>query len=255
VQKLIFLGAGGSCIQSIEHPGCVWDVTFLPNGDLVTACSDGVARVWTRDSQHSASLEELEAYKSLILTRKMQTKTVGGVKVDNLPGLEALQQPGAKDGQTRIVREGDSGVAYSWNAKEYKWDKIGEVVDGPGDNLDKKSLNGVTYDYVFDVDIGDGLPTRKLPYNHGQNPYDVADQWLANEELPAGYREQVVQFILQNTGSTAAPPQFDPAFVDPYTGGKSLSIISASISYTICNPMVAVALLEELDTLMSITAK
>jgi phospholipase A-2-activating protein len=162
---------------------------------------------------------------------------------------------GAKDGQTRIVREGDSGVAYSWNAKEYKWDKIGEVVDGPGDNLDKKSLNGVTYDYVFDVDIGDGLPTRKLPYNHGQNPYDVADQWLANEELPAGYREQVVQFILQNTGSTAAPPQFDPAFVDPYTGGKSLSIISASISYTICNPMVAVALLEELDTLMSITAK
>ncbi len=88
-----------------------------------------------------------------------------------------------------------------------------------------------------------------------ENPYDVADQWLANEELPAGYREQVVQFILQNTGSTAAPPQFDPAFVDPYTGGKSLSIISASISYTICNPMVAVALLEELDTLMSITAK
>ncbi len=73
MQKLIFLGAGGSCIQSIEHPGCVWDVTFLPNGDLVTACSDGVARVWTRDSQHSASLEELEAYKSLILTRKMQT--------------------------------------------------------------------------------------------------------------------------------------------------------------------------------------
>ncbi|CAM6039015.1 unnamed protein product [Sphagnum compactum] len=212
---------GGSCIQSIEHPGCVWDVTFLPNGDLVTACSDGVARVWTRDSQHSASLEELEAYKSLILTRKMQTKTVGGVKVDNLPGLEALQQPGAKDGQTRIVREGDSGVAYSWNAKEYKWDKIGEVVDGPGDSLDKKSLNGVTYDYVFDVDIGDGLPTRKLPYNHGQNPYDVADQWLANEELPAGYREQVVQFILQNTGSTAAPPQFDPAFVDPYTGANA----------------------------------
>jgi hypothetical protein len=31
---------------------------------------------------------------------------------------------GAKDGQTRIVREGDSGVAYSWNAKEYKWDKV-----------------------------------------------------------------------------------------------------------------------------------
>jgi hypothetical protein len=73
--------------------------------------------------------------------------------------------------------------------------------------------------------------------------------------LPAGYREQVVQFILQNTGSTAAPAQFDPAFVDPYTGGKSLLIIAASISYIICNPMVALALLEELDTLMSKATK
>lgn len=39
--------ASGECLQTIEHPGCVWDVTFLDNGDVVSACSDAVARVWT----------------------------------------------------------------------------------------------------------------------------------------------------------------------------------------------------------------
>ena len=84
--------------------------------------------------------------------------------------------------------------------------KIGEVVDGPDDNLRRPVFDGIEYDYgqnlmffdnfnmvdhlsisfnffffffgnkqrfslvlccysVFDVDIGDGEPIRKLPYN------------------------------------------------------------------------------------------
>jgi WD40 repeat protein len=70
---LLALIAGGVCIQSIEHPGCVWDVNFLPNGDLVTACSDGVARVWTREKQRYAPVEEMEGLQSLISTRKSAT--------------------------------------------------------------------------------------------------------------------------------------------------------------------------------------
>lgn len=31
---------------------------------------------------------------------------------------------GSSDGQTKIVREGDNGVAYSWNRREQKWDKV-----------------------------------------------------------------------------------------------------------------------------------
>lgn len=56
-----------------------------------------------------------------------------------------------------------------------------------------------------------------------ENPYDVADQWLLNEELPMAYRQQVVEFILQNTGQQQPSiPQFDPSFADPYTGCESL---------------------------------
>lgn len=34
--------------QTLEHPSNLWGVAFLPNGDLVTACSDHVARIWTQ---------------------------------------------------------------------------------------------------------------------------------------------------------------------------------------------------------------
>ncbi|KAL6880418.1 hypothetical protein ACP4OV_011983 [Aristida adscensionis] len=207
------------CVQSIEHPGCIWDAKFLENGDIVTACSDGIARIWTTDNSRFCSDEELAAYTDLISQYTLSRKTVGGLKLMDLPGIEALQVPGNSDGQTLIVREGDNGVAYSWNSRELKWDKIGEVVDGPGDSAQGQVLDGVRYDFVFNVDIGDGEPIRKLPYNRSDDPYAVADKWLLKENLPLTYRQQVVEFILQNSGQNNFVP--DPSFRDPYTGANA----------------------------------
>ncbi|KAG4205674.1 hypothetical protein ERO13_A04G117600v2 [Gossypium hirsutum] len=209
----------GVCVQSLEHPSCVWDAKFLENGDIVTACSDGVVRIWTVDQENIADPVELEAYASELSEYKLSRKSVGGLKLVDLPGLEALQIPGTSDGQTKIVREGDNGVAYSWNMREQKWDKIGEVVDGPDDSMKRSVHDGVQYDYVFDVDIGDGEPIRKLPYNRSDNPYDTADKWLLKENLPLSYRQQIVEFILQNTGQKDF--NIDPTFRDPYTGSSA----------------------------------
>ncbi|KAJ0963346.1 hypothetical protein J5N97_028468 [Dioscorea zingiberensis] len=223
----------GLCIQSIEHPGCVWDAKFLSNGDIVTACSDGIIRIWTSHSDLVAESNELDAYEIELSQYKSSRKKVGGLKLTDLPGLEALQIPGTSDGQTKVIREGDNGVAYSWNFRDHKWDKIGEVVDGPGDSTGNQVIDGVRYDYVFDVDIGDGEPIRKLPYNRGDNPYDTADKWLLKENLPLSYRQQVVEFILQNSGQRNF--SLDPSFRDPYTGssayvpgGPSISLGSAA---------------------------
>lgn len=216
---LLKIWKDGICIQSIEHPGCVWDVKFLENGDIVTACSDGALRVWTSHNNRVAEALELETYAFELSEYKCARKKVGGLKLADLPGLEALQCPGSSDGQTLIVREGDNGVAYSWNSKEQKWDKIGEIVDGPGDNTSSQVYNGVRYDHVFDVDIGDGEPIRKLPYNRGENPYESADKWLLKENLPLVYRQQVVEFILQSTGQRDF--SLDPSFRDPYTGSSA----------------------------------
>ncbi|XP_052733589.1 uncharacterized protein LOC108340503 isoform X2 [Vigna angularis] len=208
----------GVCVQSIEHPGCVWDAKFMENGDIVTACSDGVVRIWTVDQNNVAEQQELDLYTSQLSLYKSSRKRVGGLKLEELPGLEALKIPGTTDGQTKIVREGDNGVAYGWNKREQKWDKIGEVVDGPEES-NRQLFDGIQYDYVFDVDIGDGMPIRKLPYNRSDNPYDVADKWLLKENLPLSFREQVVQFILQNTGQNNVT--FDASFRDPYTGSHA----------------------------------
>ena len=43
--------------QTLEHPSNLWGVAFLPSGDLVTACSDHVARVWTQAAERQAPAE------------------------------------------------------------------------------------------------------------------------------------------------------------------------------------------------------
>lgn len=61
----------GVCVQSIEHPGCVWDAKFLENGDIATACSDGVARIWTVNQDKIADALEVELYLSQIAQHKI----------------------------------------------------------------------------------------------------------------------------------------------------------------------------------------
>ncbi|KAJ6906076.1 phospholipase A-2-activating protein-like [Populus alba x Populus x berolinensis] len=227
----------GACVQSIEHPGCVWDAKFLENGDIVTACSDGAVRIWTSYQERIAEPADLDSYVSQLSQYKLSRKRVGGLKLDDLPGLEALQIPGTTDGQTKVIREGDNGVAYAWNLREQKWDKIGEVVDGPEDGMKRPVLDGFEYDYVFDVDIGDGEPIRKLPYNRSDNPYDTADKWLLKENLPLAYRQQIVEFILQNSGQGGVA--LDSSFRDPFTGANayipggssSMSAVSAKPTF------------------------
>ncbi|OWM89209.1 phospholipase A-2-activating protein isoform X2 [Punica granatum] len=208
----------GACVQSLEHPGCVWDAKFLEDGDIVTACSDGVVRIWTTQQDKIADPLDLESFSLQLSAYKLSRKRVGGLKLEDLPGLEALRAPGTSDGQTKVIREGDNGVAYTWNMREQKWDKIGEVVDGPEDTS-RPVLDGVQYDYVFDVDIGDGEPIRKLPYNRSDNPYDVADKWLLKENLPLSYRQQIVEFILANSGQKDFT--LNSSFRDPYTGANA----------------------------------
>ncbi|PSC75649.1 phospholipase A-2-activating [Micractinium conductrix] len=224
--------ADGTCLQTIEHPSNLWAVAFLPNGDLVTACSDHVARVWTREEQRAAPAELLEAYAAALAAKKAEAAASkddgGGGGGGGLPaGLKledasVLLMPGTRDGQTKVVREGGAGVAYAWDASKGEWERIGEVV-GSGDAGDtmtpgNKWHNGQLWDYVFDVDAEEGALPRKLAINRGDNPYLVADRFLEENELPASYKDQIVQFILQNTAGDAGPSAGTGTFVDPYTG-------------------------------------
>jgi phospholipase A-2-activating protein len=126
---------------------------------------------------------------------------------------------GRKDGQVIMVKNGASIEAHQWSATTSSWTKVGDVVSAVSESQ-KKILDGVEYDYVFDVDIQEGAPTLKLPYNVTQNPYEAAQNFLEKNGLEMGYVDQVVKFIEQNTGGVKLGST--GGAVDPYCTSRRI---------------------------------
>lgn len=93
------------------------------------------------------------------------------------------------------------------------------MVDAVGSSGKKVEYLGQSYDYVFDVDIEDGKPPLKLPYNLSQNPYDAATKFLGDNELPLSYLDNVANFITQNTQGATIGTDAGPA-VDEFGTGR-----------------------------------
>jgi phospholipase A-2-activating protein len=210
-----------SCLQTLIHPGTVWSVALCANGDVLTGCSDGVARLFTRDLRLVAEPEVIAAFEKTISERKVSTKLIGGVDVAKLPQVEeALAVPGSKDGENKIVRAPDgSAEVYMWSANDQKWTKIGDVVDGPGGgpSMGGGDVGGKTYDFVFDVEVGQGGEHAKLGYNRGENPYVAAQRFIDDNELNQDFLEEIARFVEQQVPSDALVETAGTAS-DPLTG-------------------------------------
>lgn len=75
----------------------VWSVASTETGDIVAGSSDGVVRVFSKDKARIASDDVLAAYDVSVTTRQTeQSKELGGVKVNDLPGPESLLQEGTE---------------------------------------------------------------------------------------------------------------------------------------------------------------
>ena len=230
----LWLASSGECAQVVPHPGCVWSVAYLPPppggggggggkgdgkdvGDFVTCCADGSVRVWTAspDRVDAAAAKALEDFLVARAAERAARQLADAQSKLKLEPPSVLAAPGDRDGATKVIKEeGGSIAAYSWSAAGSTWERLGEVT-GVGDGAGKKTYAGQEYDYVFDVDFKDGAPPLKLPFNDGDNPYAAAEQFLETSGLPMEYREQVVNFIVQNVGSANVA---QGANVDPFTG-------------------------------------
>ncbi|XP_071173054.1 phospholipase A-2-activating protein-like isoform X1 [Mytilus edulis] len=212
----------GTCVQTIPHPTMsVWTVCVLGNGDIASGASDGAIRVFTTEGSRVANTEELTAFDTAVATAEVPTQ-VGDIKMSDLPGPEALLNPGKKDGQTKMVKTDEGKVElYHWEASATQWKKIGDVVGSSGGSqaTSGKALHdGKEYDYVFSVDIEEGKPPLKLPYDIKEDPWFAAQRFLQNNELSPLFLDQVANFIIDNTKGVTlgqGPPQVS----DPFTGG------------------------------------
>ncbi|RPA83343.1 PFU-domain-containing protein [Ascobolus immersus RN42] len=206
--RTVRIWKGGECIQTITHPAIsVWSVAACAeNGDIVSGASDGVVRVFSRSPDRWADAETLKKYDDILAASAIPSAQVGEMPdKEQLPGPEALSIPGEKDGQVMMILNGDVVEARQWSSSSKTWINIGQVVDAEGTNK-KQMYQGREYDVVFDVDIKEGEPPLKLPYNKSENPYSAAEAFLLRNGLDAEYKDTVAQFIIKNTKGTAIGP-------------------------------------------------
>lgn len=159
----------------------------------------------------------MEIYEEKLRAMTITSGTMESIDSSKISPESVLDAPGNQAGQHIIVEKAGKMEAHQWDGQQ--WIKIGDVVDSAG-NSAKKQFNGVTYDYVFDVDIEDGAPSLKLPYNLSENPYSVAQKFVADNMLQPAFVDQVVDFILKNTGQTATTRQ-ETLFNPHLTQGKT----------------------------------
>ncbi|KAL7268112.1 WD repeat protein Lub1 [Rhizina undulata] len=217
--RTIRIWKDGECNQTITHPAIsVWGVAVCENGDIVSGASDRLVRVFSRERSRWASEEAIKAFDDSVAASSIPANQVGDIKKDKLPGPEALQQPGKKDGQVIMVRNGDTVEAHVWSSQAKAWNNVGTVVDAVGSGR-KQLYEGKEYDFVFDVDIQEGAPALKLPYNLSQNPFEAARKFLENNELPISYLDTVGNFIVKNTEGVSIGQQ-EPERPDPFAENR-----------------------------------
>jgi phospholipase A-2-activating protein len=234
------------CIQTITLPAVsVWSVATSGNGDIIAGSSDKLARIFTTDLDRVADATVEAEFNEAVKSSAIPQQTVGAINKTDMEGPDFLQRKaGTKDGQIQMIKENDGSVsAYSWSNVKQAWDMVGTVVDSVGSGQ-KVNYKGKEYDYVFDVDIEDGKPALKLPYNVTQNPHEVATKWLQDHGLPLTYLEETANFIVRGTQGTAlgqpAPEpelsgpdplgtesRYRPGAVSSYQPPASVSSISA----------------------------
>ena len=224
--RTVRIWRGSECIQTITHPAIsVWGVAACAeNGDIVSGASDRKVRVFSRAKDRQAEPEAVQAFEDDVKSSSIPQQAVGIPNKEQLPGPDFLQSKlGTKEGQVQMIQEADGSVsAHQWSQGSQSWMNVGTVVDAVGSSGKKTSYAGKDYDYVFDVDIEDGKPPLKLPYNLSQNPYQAATTFIQNNELPISYLDQVADFITSNTqGATIGQPSQGPgpSASDPWGAG------------------------------------
>lgn len=213
----------GKISQVITLP-CLsaWCVSVLPNDDIAVGGSGKDIYVFTTDPDRFATSQGQQAFTELVQLSTISEQSIDDLKKTDLPGYDRLSSPGKEEGAVIMVKNPAGAIeAHQWSGGQ--WVKIGDVVGSAGGSSDKKDYNGESYDFVFDVDIEDGKPPLKLPYNVSENPYAAAERFLAANDLPSSYTEEVVRFLQENTKGFSLDQQQDQAQPKPTSTPPSIA--------------------------------
>uniref|UniRef100_A0A673LL71 Phospholipase A-2-activating protein-like n=1 Tax=Sinocyclocheilus rhinocerous TaxID=307959 RepID=A0A673LL71_9TELE len=189
----------GECVQVYyAHTNYIYSLAVFPNGqDFISTGEDRTLRVWRKgECSQTIRLPAQSVWCCCILPD-------GDIAV------------GASDGVIRVFTESEERVASAQDLQVFE------------DELSKRTevslvLVGINnseneYDFVFSIDVNEGGPGLKLPYNVTDDPWLTAHNFLQKNELSPMFLDQVANFVIENTkGHTLGPA---PATsTDPFTG-------------------------------------
>ena len=213
---------GPACLQVLTLPAIsVWSVAACPNGDIIVGSSDKIARIFTKDKKRLADPALIAEFNEQLQSSAIPEQQMGELNKIDAPGPDFLERKsGTKEGQTQTIKETDGSLwIYTWSSSD-GWTKVGQVVGSAPGSSGKKTYKGKEYDYVFDVDIEEGKPALKLPYNMTQNPHEAATKFLQDNELPMTYLDETANFIVKSTQGAslgqASQPQLEVPGNDPW---------------------------------------
>lgn len=196
-------------VQVIPHPNCVWKVLGLENrdGDFVTVCHDGMLRVFTMEEIRVAPESERAAFEESVLkARAKHSSGPSKEEIDALPKWEMnLAHAGKSEGQVQVFNKNGKAIAAQWSVSSGTWIEVGEVT---GSNENAGTIDGVTYDHVFPIEIdvaSGGVAKMQIGYNDGNNPFVVAQKFIDDYQLDQGYLAQIADYIQNRVGEPAAP--------------------------------------------------
>ena len=192
----------GHCIDNIAHNNSVWDIAVNEMNDVITAGADCFIRVFTKEESRLAPPEEISEYlRHCDESARQAQNPQGGMA--NLPKIEDLPTTrGSKEGDIKVFDNNGVPEAYTWHMEGEYWERIGEVVGNEGGSAKKyypgdEYFDAGEYDYIFDVELGDGL-MRKLPYRNDQNPMIAAEKFIGRENMNREYLQHICEFINKN---------------------------------------------------------
>ena len=67
----------------------------MPNGDIVSGCSDSIVRVFSNSEERWATGADRKTLEDQVSNQALPAQQVGDVKKADLPGSEALVAPGS----------------------------------------------------------------------------------------------------------------------------------------------------------------
>lgn len=182
-------------VHEIPLPGTPWGVSGFENGDFIVVStqagmgSKGHAYVFTMSSDRLANeteraqfAKDMEPPKRSAPTEEGEPELPHGYSIlGSYSERHTIPSTGDPYGFFRM----DSGgiMVCSWDAATGAWQDIGEI---EGDKK-KSTSSSEKYDFVRNVSLDTSRPgggLLELRWNHGDDPVEVAKQFIQQYKLP-----------------------------------------------------------------------